>query len=405
MQANVARTIPFAHVTESTVQRPYSQRSLQSRTLAQTTTSSTVVSLDEVSSTTTIMQYTAHYQLLQDTTCRGPAPVVRVACRGAGIAVQRTSDPTIVCNDRVQVDATTGWSFMDCINTCQPDDACARNVYLQVDSSVDLGPFGQIDFVCSAQNNDSADLEATITFMESGNGECGDSSLGLTRNLHILRMGVSCPNLASSNHSTSNTLNATNTTLHPTNATTEAVPSLRDYIFDDYYFECVPSTASYPLGYNYYTCIVGGSCDGIACTVDFEPIVITTNLAALLQDCQINTTRSTTPSPTIVPDNNVYTFTTRFVASWGLLFDPITTDDCTGFTPTVQVDCLAGSVIALSRRTSHAASLNCTQPNLSRLVCTDTNPSHFVDRFASVDYVRKTQGTQACENNAHVHAC
>jgi hypothetical protein len=374
--------------------------------LAQTTTALAEISGssgNNSSTTTTTMHYTAHFQLLQDTTCRGPAPVVRVACRSA-IAVQRTSDPTIVCSDSAQVDAITGWSFVDCINTCQPDDLCARNVYLQVDSSVDLGPFAQIDFLCSTANGKYADLEATITFLDSGNGECGNSSLGLTRNLHILRMGVSCPNLDSPNHSTSTTLNATNATLN-TNLT---VPPLRNYVFDDYYFECIPSTASYPLGDNYYTCIVGGSCDGIACSVDFDPIVITTNLAALLQACQIDTTRSTTPSPTMVPDNNVYTFTTRFVASWALLFDPITADDCTGFTPTVQVDCLVGSVIALSRRTSHAASLNCTQPNASRLVCTDTNPSHFVDRFASVDYVRKTHTLKLVEtmrSGRDVHTC
>jgi hypothetical protein len=314
------------------------------------------------------VNYTAHYQVIQDTFCDGPPPTIRVNCRGPNIQLVNTSHPSIVC-DAKRTGSDDGWTYIECNNTCASDATC-RNVYL-TDQSVDTGIMARIDYSCAG--NDLEEIDGAVEFVDSGDGLCGAASGAQTRNIHILRMGVSCPN------------NATGT------------GQQRDYVFDDYYMECSPAIASFPFGDNIYTCLSGDSCNGVACNVDFDTLTVEADVPSFADRCVESLVPMVPSVPTAPPalapttsDTGLVTFATTFVASWGLLFDAVSGPVCTGYTPTVQMTCLNGNAIALADNTTTTTDMNCTAVDTSIMVCTDTNSLDFVNRFSSIDYVSRT---------------
>jgi hypothetical protein len=331
------------------------------------------------------VNYTAHYQVIQDTFCDGPPPTIRVNCRGPNIQLLNTSHPSIVCDAAPRRDSDdNGWTFIQCNTTCASDAAC-RNVYL-TDQSVETGRMASIDYSCAG--NDLDEIDGAVEFVDTGDGLCGAASGLQTRNIHVLRMGVSCPNNATGN-------------------------GQRDYVFDDYYMECSPPTASFPYGDNIYTCVSGNSCNGLACNVDFDQLTVEADVPSFADRCveslvPIVPTAPPATAPTTDEDTGLVTYATTFVASWGLLFDAVSGPVCTGYTPTVQITCLNGNAIALAD-TPAAADMNCTTVDTNIMVCTDTNSLDFVNRFSSIDYVSgnlfrcKTYGFQT--NSVEYFAC
>jgi hypothetical protein len=267
-----------------------------------------------------------------------------------------------VCDATPRNGNDNGWTYIECNNTCASDATC-RNVYL-TDQSVDTGIMARIDYSCAG--NDLDEIDGAVEFVDSGDGLCGAASGAQTRNFHVLRMGVSCPNATGNNQ--------------------------RGYVFDDYYMECSPFTASFPFGDNLYTCISGDSCNGMACNVDFDFLTVDADVPSFADRCVESLVPiAPTASPALAPtsDNTgLVTFATTFVASWGLLFDAVSGPVCTGYTPTVQITCLNGNAIALANALSTTmGSMNCTKVETSIMVCTDTNSLDFVNRFSSIDYV------------------
>jgi hypothetical protein len=64
-----------------------------------------LVETRELQSTSTTLTYwvndTAQFQVIQDTSCTAPSPVIRVLCSGTDIQVHATSNPSIVIVNHV----------------------------------------------------------------------------------------------------------------------------------------------------------------------------------------------------------------------------------------------------------------------------------------------------------------
>ena len=131
--------------------------------------------------------YAGRFQLLMDSGCLSPSPVLRVICRGT-VQVVGTSDPSIVCAQTSQ-ENEFGLNYIECTNTCSGNTACS-DVYLALNINADEGPFAEIQFQCSG--DDLTDVDARFEFVDSGDGTC----LADGRNFHVARLGVSCPNVA-----------------------------------------------------------------------------------------------------------------------------------------------------------------------------------------------------------------
>jgi hypothetical protein len=297
--------------------------------------------------------YTAQFQYLRDVNCVGPAAAIQVSCYGPNIQLLNTSDPSIVCSTPFLDDFD--WTTIECNNTCATDAAC-QSVYVNVGGNFGDGPFGEIFFLC--EGNYMYDIDGAVSVVDSGNGTCAaTSSQSVTRNIHIARMGVSCPSLSGN----------------------------REYVFDDYFFEC-SGGFSYPGDGNpgdLYTCLDGQNCEGIACVVDFSQIFINADVAKFQDTC----VEPVVPlAPTLAPVLNTtgaFTFSARFEAAWGLLFDPVSGSACSGDTPTVRMTCRNGDIKFVN---STYDTVKCVTVSPGVMDCTD-NSTNFVGQFTGVVYV------------------
>jgi hypothetical protein len=313
--------------------------------------------------------YTAQFQYLRDPLCKGPAPVIQVACFGPNsIQLLNTSDPSIVCSAPF-LDGD-GWSTIECSNTCFLESVC-EDIYLNIGKSAD-GPFGEIRFQC--EGNAWTNIIGAVTFLDSGNGTCaGNASAVDTRNFHVARMGVSCP--------------------------TDA--GVRAYDFDDFYFECAGPRLSIPGdGHpgDVYTCRTGKNCGGIECEVDFIPLMINTNVMNFMYKCvETSVPVAPTPAPVLnTTQSQMYTFSAKFEAAWSLLFDPVSGSTCHGNTPSpVQIICRNSDIKFVN---STYETVNCKTVSSGVMECTD-NSMNSVDQFTGVVYVSEAVGL------LDVHGC
>jgi hypothetical protein len=293
--------------------------------------------------------YVAQFQVIQDAECIGPDPVIRVNCIRPSMKLLGTSDPSIVCSEVPMLDEY-GWSYIECNNTCS--NAACEEIYLVVGGASNDGPFGEISFQCAGDVAD--DIDAFVSFEDSGNGFCDTASSSSPRNYHIARMGVSCP----------------------TN------------IFDDFYFECINN--KFPADGNpgdVYTCFEGEACNqGDACDVDFDRIIVSADVPNFLDKCvEALVPLSPAPTPEII---STATYTARFSAAWGLLFDAVSDPFCFGSTPTVRMTCRNGNIKFVRSRYGTA---NCTNVRRGVMECTDTTTANFVNQFTGVVYVSTTR--------------
>jgi hypothetical protein len=301
--------------------------------------------------------YTAQFQYFRDVLCQGPAPVIQVACLGPNIRLLNTSDPSIVCSTPFIAD--NGWSTIECNNTCASDAAC-EGVYLNIGGNIqDVdGPYGKIRFEC--EGDELYTVDAYVAYLGGGNGACAGSSSGVdTHNFHVARMGVSCPTEFGS----------------------------REYVFDDFFFEC--NLWSIPGDGNpgdVYTCYHGDTCGGTECIVDFNDLRINADVPNFLDKKCIETAVPVTPTPAPVlnpSQSQLYTYSAKFEAAWGLLIDPVSVLSCSGNTPTVRMTCRNGDITFVN---STYTTVNCDAVSPGVMECTD-NSSNFVNQFTGVVYV------------------
>jgi hypothetical protein len=297
--------------------------------------------------------YTAQFQYLLDVDCFGPAPVIHVSCLGPNIQLIGVSDPSIVCS-KAFVDGDE-WTTIECNNTCASELAC-QDVYLNLGGlEVVDGPLGEIRFLCQGDSLDS--IYAAVSFVDSGNGTCASSSSPWdTGNLHVARMGVSCPTASGA----------------------------REYVFDDFYFECSGGLAFPGDGYpgDVYTCFDGQNCDGIACVVDFTDMYINADVPKFQDKC-VEPAVPLIPTPALVLNPTGFTYSARFEAAWGLLFDPLYGSACSSDIPTVRITCRNGDIKFVN---STYGTVKCTTMSPGVMECTD-NSTNFVDQFTGVVYV------------------
>jgi hypothetical protein len=335
--------------------------------------------LQSTSTTATYwVNYTAQFQVTQDTSCTAPSPVIRVLCAGTDIQVHATSDPSIVCSTTRRV-SKSGFSYLECTNTCA-NDTCSE-IYLNVDQDVADGPFATIDFSCAGST--LVDVDGAMEIVEpTDQPSCAASaSQNVTRVFNVARLGVSCPplndegNIAQGNSAASTT---------------------RTIVYDDYYFECSPSRASYPLSDtdNSYTCLDGKNCKGAACNVNLTSLYVDADVPAF-QDTCVQTATPSIPIPEYTAPNVSAaelaagtTYTARFEAAWSVQFTP-RTEFCPGVIPLVVIACWNSEIRFIS---SIHDSMNCsllagTAFATNSLGCSADGPGVGINEFVSVVYV------------------
>jgi hypothetical protein len=162
-------------------------------------------------------------------------------------------------------------------------------------------------------------------------------------------------------------------------------------VYDDYYFECVPSQASWPFSDtdNAYTCVDGQNCAGAAYTVNLTNLYVDSDVPYFQDTCvQTATPNDPIPAYTIPPitaadlaaDTN---YTAQFEAAWALLFEPRVTE-CQGIVPTVAIVCFDSTIRYVS---SIYDAMNCTVQADNVLACIANAPGVGVNEFVSVTYV------------------
>jgi hypothetical protein len=209
-----------------------------------------------------------------------------------------------------------------------------------------------------------------LTYVGGSNGTCAAATSGsVTRNLHIGRLGVSCP-----------------------------VGSTREYVYDDTYFECDSAEAisfdSLVDPFDSYTCEIGEDCKGEACTVMFTDMYINAYVPKFFDTCVeaiVPITGYPTPAP--IPESSGLTVSVRFEASWGNLFDSEgSISTCSNENPAIILSCENGASIDYVLSTANT--VNCTAISGNELRCTDF-ASSIVNQFSSAIFV--SQWTHSCE--------
>ena len=190
---------------------------------------------------------------------------------------------------------------------------------------------------------------------------CAAATSGVTRNLHIGRLGVSCP-----------------------------VGSTREYVYDDTYFECDSADAisfdSLADPFDSYTCEIGEDCQGVACSVMFTNMYINAYVPKFFDKCVeaiVPITAYPTPAP--IPESSGLTVSVRFEASWGNLFDSVdSTSTCSNEDPAIIISCENGASIEYVLSTANT--VNCTAISGNELRCTDFANS-IANQFSSAIFV------------------
>ena len=312
--------------------------------------------------------YSADFQALQDTFCIGDSPTLQVTCFGPSMTILGTSNETIECTQLAEPAVANGTTY-ECNNTCTTTEC--EDIYLYNEGGPSReGPYGSIWFLC--EGNDVAQVDAALNYVGGNNGTCAATINGTTtRNLHIARLGVSCPVDASS--------------------------LTREYVYDDTYFECNSLDGSIssdlqkdPI--DQFVCESGRDCDGVACDVMFNDLIINAFVPQFLDTCVESTVPLTTyptRAPVVDDTNTGVLLTVRFEASWGNIFDAptttsTTTSSCSTANPAVTLSCENGASIKYVLTT--ATGVNCTPIGTNELSCTDV-ASNVVNKFSSVIFV------------------
>ena len=299
--------------------------------------------------------YRADFQYLLDPSCFGEPPAIRIQCDGANMTILNTSDSSIECSEIN--DSSIFGTLYACTTDCS-DDEC-EDVYVASNASTFFdGPFGSVTFMC--EGDDYRNASASFFYLGQ-NTTCDSSTVATqTRNYHAGRLGVSC-----------------------------LVGSMREYIFDDTYFECVsyvPPINTQVLGSDdAYTCISGKDCLGEACDVSIDQISFLSYPLIYFDDCVDKTTTATLPSPPSSPITSSFQYTAQFEASWAVLFNPENgAETCTNAHGGAIVSCDNRSVIRYL--ISSDTSMVCTLINDSELNCIGSDDS-ITNQFTQVNYV------------------
>jgi hypothetical protein len=261
--------------------------------------------------------YSADFQYYRSTNCDGDAPILQVSCFGQGMTVPNTSDTTIVCTKIEEpryANGANGTTY-ECRNTCNETTTTAcSDIYLA--EKFDADKFGSIRFMC--ESDDVREVEASIVYLDgNSNGTCAASSTTTSFNLHVARLGISCP-----------------------------VGSSRGYVYGDTYFECRgldTFTCDYALDQDpdVYVCISGDTCGAEACNFAFDDLAVIVDLPSLIVDKCIETMEEITSFSTVAPGPSPsFNFSVRFEASWAILYNSVASmETCTSANPALIVSC------------------------------------------------------------------
>jgi hypothetical protein len=290
--------------------------------------------------------YTAEFQYWRSTTCDGDAPILQVSCYGQGMTTPNTSDTTIVCT-QLDVPLYANGTTYECRNTCNESTSTAcTDVYLAAQPSANL--FGSIRFLC--ESDDVREVEASLVYLGGiNNGTCDASATTTSANLHVARLGISCP---------------------------VGSGTSRGYVYDDAYFEC-DGLSSFPIDYalptdpDIYVCHSGGTCGASqSCNFVFDDLTVGAEVPRFNESC-VETTQ--------------LDYSARFEASWAALYDSeASIADCDSANPTILVVCENDSRIQFVTATD--VSMNCTEISINQLQCMG-DASAITNQFTSVFYV------------------
>lgn len=311
------------------------------------------------SSASFVANYSAGFLYLRDALCLGDPPLIHITCFGNNLTVLGTSDPSILCNELSTPDVENGVTHQ-CSSNCS-GTAC-EEVYL-TSGAVRDGPFASIYFAC--EGDSVQDVGAYVTYLAGNSGTCAASSsaFATTRNIHVARLGVSCP-----------------------------VGSSREYVYDDTFFDC--SSPRVPVEFinaavsgedDVYSCGLGLNCDGRQCNVPFYDLLVHADVQAFLSSC-VDSTVPITTFPTVAPVSSRFEYSAQFQAVWGRLFDPVASvSTCSSGNSAVVVSCGNGASVSFVNSTDY--SMVCTPLNESELSC--VGASSAIDNFfTSVIFVR-----------------
>jgi hypothetical protein len=290
--------------------------------------------------------YSADFQYWRSPNCDGDAPILQVSCFGQGMTVPNTSDTTIVCTKIEEPRSANGanGTTYECRNTCNETTTSAcTDLYLAVEFDATL--FGSIRFLCESE--DVREVEASLVYLGgNNNGTCDASASTVSFNLHVARLGISCP-----------------------------VGSIREYVYDDAYVEC-RGLDTFTFDYatdrdpDVYVCISGDTCGAEACNFVFDDLAVIVDLQSYTDLC-VETTQ--------------IDYSVRFEASWAIQYESdelIAT--CNSTNPTLNVSCVNDARIDFVNATD--SSMNCTEISSSELQCMG-DVSSITNQFTSVFFV------------------
>jgi hypothetical protein len=313
--------------------------------------------------------YTAEFQYWRSTNCAGDdAPILQVSCYGQGMTTPNTSDTTIVCTKLQEPQVPNGTTY-ECQNTCNETTTSAcTDIYLAEGPSFSL--YGSIRFLCESDN--VREVEASFVYLRGNkNGTCAASASETGFNVHLARLGISCP---------------------------VGSGSSRGYEYDDAYFECDGlyafsvdfASSTYP---DIYQCNSGSTCGAAqACNFAFDDLFVRAELPRFLDSSCIETTLSEitpfpTESPTVPTSASSLDYSVRFEASWAVRYgSEASSVDCTSANPTILVVCENDSRIHFVTATDGA--MNCSEISINQLQCMG-DASAITNQFTSVFYVSK----------------
>jgi hypothetical protein len=208
--------------------------------------------------------------------------------------------------------------------------------------------------------------------------------------LHILRMGVLCPNEVGYGSTGGATVDSVTT-----GPNADWV-----YTYDDYFMECFDAVSFGPNGE--YGCLQGEDCAGVACTTNITKVDIFPSLPKYQAFCvQTASVLDTVPAvPTRAPISltapTSATYSATFEVRWSQVLTPADATGCFGFTPAIEVQCTSGGIIEFVD--SIYDTMNCTAYNdepdgVGYMTClavdaSTTSNTLGVNEFISVQYVR-----------------
>jgi hypothetical protein len=209
-------------------------------------------------------------------------------------------------------------------------------------------------------------------------GECSGNATEDTRNLQLVRLGVSCP-----------------------------INTTRQYIYDDTYFECIgldADTSDRAMDpFDLYTCIGKPECNGAGCELSFQPIFVNSVVSRFLDNGCVDAIVPITEFPTSAPiliSNDDETVSAQFEASWGSLFSSNeASSDCTmGGMAFVILSCENGA--SIEPMPVHDSTVFCNPLGNDSIQCI-VDEVNIVNRFETVIFVSFLNETHLLE--AHTH--